>query len=166
MTCPPALVRAMRPREIQRLHTRRIATSADARDLLCEVALAPNEDGEEAECVVAIALGRADEVVALTLATAPAGSSHCAFRPAELLGLLFREGDPARMHRVVLAHNHVDGVSTDPNHFDLAITRTLACEFAGLRILDHVIVAGEAHVSLRETNPEAFPEPGCRREAG
>lgn len=160
MTCPPALVRAMRPREIQRLHTRRIATSADARDLLLEALDGP------AEHVLAIALGRADEVVAVTVATAPAGSSHCAFRPAELLGLLFREGDPARMHRVVLAHNHVDGVSTDPNHFDLAITRTLACEFAGLRILDHVIVAGEAHVSLRETNPEAFPEPGCRREAG
>lgn len=52
---------------------------------------------------------------------------------------------------VVLAHNHPSG-DPEPSPDDVATTRTVAraCEAAGLRLLDHLVIAGSRWVSLAE----------------
>lgn len=52
---------------------------------------------------------------------------------------------------VVLAHNHPSG-STDPSRADEALTQTLksALALVDVRVLDHVIVAGEKTLSFAE----------------
>ena len=52
---------------------------------------------------------------------------------------------------VVLSHNHPSGV-TEPSQADIAITRRLK-EALGLidtRVLDHIVVSGDEHVSFAE----------------
>ena len=53
---------------------------------------------------------------------------------------------------VILSHNHVSGVAL-PSHEDLATTRQLqtALEAVGVTLTDHIIVAGDDFVSLKET---------------
>lgn len=53
---------------------------------------------------------------------------------------------------VVLSHNHVSGVAL-PSQEDLATTRQLmtALEAVGVTLTDHIIVAGDDFVSLKET---------------
>lgn len=52
---------------------------------------------------------------------------------------------------IVLAHNHPSG-DPEPSADDVSLTRRLAAggTLLGVEILDHVIVAEERHVSLRE----------------
>lgn len=52
---------------------------------------------------------------------------------------------------VVLAHNHPSG-DPEPSPDDVATTRTVAraCEAAGLRLLDHLVIAGARWVSLAQ----------------
>lgn len=53
---------------------------------------------------------------------------------------------------VVLSHNHVSGVAL-PSQEDLATTRQLmtALEAVGITLTDHIIVAGDDFVSLKDT---------------
>lgn len=53
---------------------------------------------------------------------------------------------------VVLSHNHVSGVAL-PSQEDLSTTRqlTTALEAVGVTLTDHIIVAGDDFVSLRQT---------------
>ena len=53
---------------------------------------------------------------------------------------------------VVLSHNHVSGVAL-PSQEDLATTRQLmtALEAVGVTLTDHIIVAGDDFVSLKDT---------------
>jgi len=46
-------------------------------------------------------------------------------------------------------HNHPSGDPT-PSHEDVAMTRTVAAagEVVGVELLDHVVIAGERHVSM------------------
>lgn len=53
---------------------------------------------------------------------------------------------------VILVHNHPSG-SPKPSPDDLNVTRRLkdACEAAGIRLLDHVIIGEEGYTSLADT---------------
>lgn len=62
--------------------------------------------------------------------------------------------EPALAHgaaSVILCHNHPSGDAT-PTEEDLAVTRRVraAGEVLGIAVLDHVIVAARAHVSLKD----------------
>jgi DNA repair protein RadC len=52
---------------------------------------------------------------------------------------------------IILCHNHPSG-DTTPSQDDIELTRRLtkAGEILGIEILDHVIVAGDNHLSLKE----------------
>jgi DNA repair protein RadC len=52
---------------------------------------------------------------------------------------------------VILAHNHPSG-DPEPSREDLLLTKRLsqAAELLGIDLLDHVIIAGTSHVSLKE----------------
>ncbi len=53
----------------------------------------------------------------------------------------------------ILLHNHPSGVA-EPSHVDELITRRLkdALALADVRVLDHLIVAGEEVISFAEKN--------------
>ena len=55
--------------------------------------------------------------------------------------------------QIIVAHNHPSG-DTEPSDEDLQITHRLkkAGEILGIELLDHVIVAGEGWLSLKESN--------------
>ncbi len=54
---------------------------------------------------------------------------------------------------IILVHNHPSG-NTDPSREDLAITRQLveAGRIVDIRVLDHVIIGGDAYTSFSERN--------------
>jgi DNA repair protein RadC len=62
---------------------------------------------------------------------------------------------------LLLYHNHPSG-DLDPSMDDLALTKRLvrAGEVVGLRVLDHVIVAGARWLSLRQARPNLFAPAG------
>ena len=64
---------------------------------------------------------------------------------------LFKSAVLASASSLILAHNHPSG-DPEPSQEDLKITQRLvtAGEILGIRILDHVIVAGVSHLSLLE----------------
>jgi DNA repair protein RadC len=72
------------------------------------------------------------------------------FRPAVALGSA----------AVVLAHNHPSGDPT-PSSQDREVTRRVAAagRVIGVDLLDHLVIAGEAFVSLRERGELGGPEP-------
>lgn len=53
---------------------------------------------------------------------------------------------------VVLAHNHPSGIAL-PSNEDIAITEQVisALSHIGVRVIDHIIIAGEDYVSLRQS---------------
>jgi DNA repair protein RadC len=53
---------------------------------------------------------------------------------------------------LVAGHNHPSGAA-EPSEFDKLLTRDLiaACHPIGVKVLDHVIVAGEEHYSFADT---------------
>ncbi|MCS7177320.1 MAG: DNA repair protein RadC [Candidatus Kapabacteria bacterium] len=67
--------------------------------------------------------------------------------PREVFRLAITESAAA----VILLHNHPSG-NTEPSSEDIALTRQLvqAGSIVGIPVLDHVIIAGETYVSLRE----------------
>ncbi len=54
--------------------------------------------------------------------------------------------------RVIIAHNHLSGNAL-PSSDDLETTRKLACalEYVGIRLDDHIIVAGDDFISLAQS---------------
>lgn len=67
--------------------------------------------------------------------------------PRDVFGAAVREGAGA----LIVVHNHPSG-DPEPSHEDLALTQRLreAGELLGIPLLDHVVIADEAWVSLRE----------------
>jgi len=65
---------------------------------------------------------------------------------------LFREAIAVSAASVVIVHVHPSG-DPSPSGADLQLTRRLvkAGEVLGVEVLDHVILGGDSHVSLRET---------------
>ena len=64
---------------------------------------------------------------------------------------LFRTAIVAASHAVVVMHNH-PSMDPTPSEADIRVTRDLirAGQILKIEVLDHVIVAGQRHVSLRE----------------
>ncbi|MBI3962544.1 MAG: DNA repair protein RadC [Deinococcus sp.] len=82
-----------------------------------------------------------DEVISVGTATANLAHPREVFRPAVEYGAA----------GIILAHNHPSG-SPEPSDSDLQVSRQLAAaaEVMDIDILDHVILAAEGFVSLRE----------------
>ena len=107
--------------------------------------LRPLFAGLEQELFVALLLDakhRLRRVERVSLGTLTSSLVH----PREVFRAAVREGAAA----VLVAHNHPSGDPT-PSGEDLAVTRRLhdAGRLVGIPLLDHVIVAGSRHVSLR-----------------
>ena len=68
-------------------------------------------------------------------------------RPAEVFRPSVRDNSVA----IIVVHNHPSGDPT-PSAEDVAITRQLreSGEMLGIELLDHVVLAGQRHVSLKE----------------
>ena len=83
--------------------------------------------------------------VRLTSCVARGGISYCAVHVADVLRALVLNAVP----RGVVVHNHPSGDPT-PSADDLALTDALAkgADLLGLRVVDHVIVAGADHFSF------------------
>jgi len=81
--------------------------------------------------------------------------------PREVFRAALREGAAA----LLLVHNHPSG-DPSPSREDREITLRLARagELLGVRVLDHVVVAEQGYVSLREEG--VFPEPGSGSPIG
>jgi DNA repair protein RadC len=64
---------------------------------------------------------------------------------------------------IIVAHNHPSG-DPEPSHADYEVTAMLAAagEQLGIRLVDHVVVAAQGYVSVRERAPHLFRwrEPG------
>ena len=68
-------------------------------------------------------------------------------RPAEVLRPAIRENAPS----IIIVHNHPSG-DPAPSPEDIMITRHIASagSIMGIELLDHVIIGGQRHVSLKE----------------
>ena len=68
-------------------------------------------------------------------------------RPAEVLRSAVIENAPS----IIVSHNHPSGDPT-PSPEDVSITRDLAAssKLLGIDLLDHVVIAGDRYVSLKE----------------
>jgi DNA repair protein RadC len=75
--------------------------------------------------------------------------------PAEL----FRAAVLADASGLVVFHNHPSG-DLEPSRDDLALTKRIARagEVVGIKILDHIIVAGARWLSLRQAHPGLFQD--------
>lgn len=75
------------------------------------------------------------------------GLHGCAVRARDILRVALRDAASG----VVLAHNHPSGDPT-PSSEDVKMTRAVsaAAEVVGVDLLDHVVIAGERHVSMRD----------------
>ena len=107
--------------------------------------LDPLFSGREREFVATLHLDQEQRLLALTVERV--GEREAAELPAaEILAKALRIGASA----VVVAHNHPSG-RTEPSEQDLAATRHFAETAArvGIRVHDHLIVAGGAWQSFR-----------------
>ena len=119
--------------------------------------LATRLRGRETEVFGCIALDGRHRL--LTVRELTAGTRrHAPVDPAELFRQALLDGASS----VLVFHNHPSGV-TEPSADDLALTRRLAGAGAaiGVPVLDHLIVAGPAWVSLRVREPGLFAAPAA-----
>lgn len=75
------------------------------------------------------------------------GMDWVSIQPRDVFRQALREG----AHAIILAHNHPSG-DPEPSGADIAITRKLAeaANMLGLRLLDHVVIGDNRHVSMKE----------------
>jgi DNA repair protein RadC len=59
---------------------------------------------------------------------------------------------------IIFAHNHPSG-ECEPSPEDYVLTKVLvdSGDLLGIKVLDHLVVGAEHHVSIRERRPELFP---------
>ncbi len=76
----------------------------------------------------------------------------------------FREAVRVNAAAILLVHNHPSG-DPEPSNEDVRVTREAAQvgDLLGIDLLDHVIVGGRAHVSLRE---RGFYRPVMEQQSG
>lgn len=106
--------------------------------------LAPELAGRDRERCVAALLDTKHRV--LQVATVSVGSiDHTFMAPREI----YRDALLANASALVLAHNHPSG-DPEPSRDDELLTRRLARagDLVGVELLDHLVVGGEAWVSL------------------
>lgn len=67
--------------------------------------------------------------------------------PREVFRLAISKG----VARIIIGHNHPSG-DPEPSSNDIALTKRLsdASNILGIRLLDHVIIGNDSHVSLNE----------------
>lgn len=130
---------ALADRATDRPEGRILRTSAD----IAAVA-APLIGRERVEQVVLLIADHRQRV-SRVLTVARGGATSCTVPVREILSLVLRHDGVA----FALAHNHPGG-SLDPSAQDLAVTARLRCaeRELGLRLLDHVIVAGSTWRSV------------------
>jgi DNA repair protein RadC len=118
---------------------RRIRTAAEAADLL-----RPLLWEAQAETILVIHLGPEQEVLAV--GTYPGGGDTADLPIREIFSQALR----LDAQGLVLAHKQFSG-DASPSEQDLVATRALAdtARSMGIRLLDHLIFAGEQSVSLR-----------------
>ncbi|GGO65355.1 JAB domain-containing protein [Bowmanella pacifica] len=77
----------------------------------------------------------------------------CSLRVAEVL----RSAILLNMPAVVLIHNHPSG-NPIPSEADKRITKRIveAAEVFDIKVLDHVVIGLDNHISIRERHPELF----------
>lgn len=104
------------------------------------------------EHFVALYLDGSHSVVAFRV-VATGGARYCPVTPREVFQPAVLVGACA----IVVAHNH-PSESTTPSKEDEDVTTKLieAGALLCIPVLDHIIIAGEAHVSLRERAPHLF----------
>jgi len=98
------------------------------------------------ECVAVALLDSAHRLNAIQ-AVHVGTSTHAPVGIADI----FKAAILANASGIVMVHNHPSG-RLEPSQDDLALTKRVksAGEIIGIPLLDHVIVAGEGYVSLRE----------------
>jgi len=79
--------------------------------------------------------------------------SEVAVHPREL----FKSALLTNAAALMVAHNHPSG-SPEPSQEDIALTARLvdAGKLIGVPVVDHVIIAGDHCVSLRDSKPSLF----------
>jgi DNA repair protein RadC len=102
--------------------------------------------GKKQEYFICITLSGAHEVISLRTVTVGL-LNHSLVHPREV----FAEAITDRAAAVICVHNHPSG-SLEPSSQDIAITRQLAeaGNVVGIRLLDHLIVAGTNFTSMKE----------------
>lgn len=105
------------------------------------------EIGKEAsEVVLVVVLNTKNEINAIHRVFTGSLNSSVA-HPREI----FRTAIINNGARIMLFHNHPSG-NTDPSEADIAFTRRVVdCgEMLGIEVMDHIIIAGNEYLSLRE----------------
>jgi DNA repair protein RadC len=102
--------------------------------------------GKRQEHFVCITLSGAHEVISVRTVTVGL-LNHSLVHPREV----FADAITDRAAAIICVHNHPSG-SLEPSSQDIAITRQLAeaGNVVGIRLLDHLIVAGTNFTSLKE----------------
>jgi DNA repair protein RadC len=102
--------------------------------------------GKKQEHFVCITLSGAHEVISVRTVTVGL-LNHSLVHPREV----FAEAITDRAAAIICVHNHPSG-SLEPSSQDIAITRQLAeaGNVVGIRLLDHLIVAGTNFTSMKE----------------
>jgi DNA repair protein RadC len=99
----------------------------------------------EVECLVVLILNVRRRILGHQLVAIGTLDSVCTHARE-----VFRTAIVANAHGIVLMHNHPSG-EPEPSHADLHVTRDLhrAGQLLRIELLDHVIVAGQGHCSLK-----------------
>lgn len=138
------LVKDSAPLRVSRVPLR----TSEAAEVVCRrlVAGLPHEE-VYVICVSAKMVPRA------VMRVAQGGLGGTALKPSDVFRPVILSAQPA----FFLTHNHPSG-DPKPSSEDIEMTRMLyrACEFVGLTLLDHLVVADEGCVSLRDECPDVF----------
>jgi DNA repair protein RadC len=120
---------------------RKITSSIDVFE-----ALGPKLAAAEVERFIAIPLDARNRPLG-EIVMAVGGLTQCPVSPADVYRALLREAASA----VIFVHNHPSG-DASPSGDDLALTErlVLAGQLLGVRVLDHVILAGREYFSFRD----------------
>lgn len=107
-------------------------------------ALFTGQEREHFYCICLDTKNRVRKIVEVSVGSLNASIVH----PRELFRVAVSEGGCAS---VVVAHNHPSGDPT-PSGADIQLTRRLvkAGDVLGIEVLDHVVIGGDEHSSLRD----------------
>ena len=73
------------------------------------------------------------------------------------VGEIFKEAVRRNVYGIVLVHNHPSGNPIEsPEDVNLTTAVIEAGTVLDIRLLDHVIIAGTAHTSIRRNHPELW----------
>ncbi|MBK6291148.1 MAG: DNA repair protein RadC [Ignavibacteria bacterium] len=108
--------------------------------------MAPRMRHLRTECFHVVLLNSANQVMR-DVAVSDGSLNAVLIHPREVFRLAIAENCAA----VILVHNHPSG-NTEPSKEDITITRQLvdAGRIVDIRVLDHIIIGGDAYTSLAE----------------